>query len=102
MLGPIAFPTLFGYPAVALMDQHFELFFDGTQRPSGGRFSFQAKAGNDLSVQAIVLGTTQHRKSEEPHLSGVKHTDGQARLVQGPYQCLAINSSSFQPKVDLL
>ena len=73
----------------------------GRSGPRGQRFSFQAKAGNDLGVAGIVLGATQHRKSEELHLRGIEDTHRQACLVERPDQSLAIHPGSFQPKVDL-
>jgi hypothetical protein len=89
----VAFASLFTHPAFTLVDQEFELLFDRPQRPSGQRFSFPAKAGNDLGVEPIVLGPAQHRKSEVLHLRGVEHTHRQARLVERSDQSLAINGT---------
>ena len=101
LFGTVAFAGLLSHSAFALMDQDFELFFAWPQWPSGQRFSFSTKAGNDLGIDSIVLGATSHRKSEVLHLSGVEHTEGQAPLVERGNEPLAINPSGFQPKMDL-
>src|SRR5215469_7097191 len=70
-------------------------------RVAGGFRSRQKRAMISASTVSFLVRRNS-RKSEELHLSRIEHTEGQPRLMQGPYQGLAINSTSFQPKVDLL